>query len=175
MRLLICYASTEGQTRRICRFCAEQVVARGDSVEMLPVGEAGEIDLAPFDAAILAGSIHVGKLQGGLADFAATHAGALNRMPTLFLVVSLAIAGGDPGDRAELDRIAADFADKAGWTPGQVAHVAGAFRFTEYNFFEALAMRWIAHRKGQDVDPHEDTEFTDWAALAEVIREWPGE
>lgn len=173
MRILICYASTEGQTRKICRFCAEQLMARGDSVEMLPAEEAGEIDLAIFDAAILAGSVHIGKLQAGLADFAAAHAGVLNGMPTLLLVVSLAIAGDDPGDRAELDRIAAGFAQKAGWTPGQVAHVAGAFRFTEYDFFRALAMRWIAHRKGERVDPHKDTEYTDWAALADLIRGWP--
>lgn len=174
MRILICYASTEGQTRKICRFCAEQLVARGDSVEMLCVEDAGELDLAPFDAAVLAGSVHVGKVQGRLAEFAAAHAGALNRMPTLFLMVSLAIAGDDPDDRVELDRIASDFAAKAGWTPGQVAHVAGAFRFTEYNFFEALAMRWIARSRGQAVDPHQDTEYTDWAALAELIRGWPG-
>ena len=173
MRILLCYASTEGQTRKICRFCAEHLVARGDSVEMLPVEEAGEIDLAPFDAAILAGSVHVGRLQAGLAEFAAAHAEALNGLPTLFLVVSLAIAGDDPKDRAELDRIAADFADKAGWTPGQVAHVAGAFRFTEYDFFKSLAMRWIARQKGQDVDPHSDTEYTDWAALADLIKGWP--
>jgi len=172
MRILICYASTEGQTRKICRFCAEQLVARGDSVEMLPVHEAGEVDLAPFDAVILAGSIHVKKLQSELADFAAAHAPALNGLPTLFIVVSLAIAGDDAGDKAELDRIAADFAAAAGWTPGQVAHVAGAFRFTEYDFFKSLAMRWIARQKGQDIDPHKDTEYTDWAALAELVKTW---
>lgn len=173
MRILICYASTEGQTRKICRFCAEQLIARGDSVELLPVTEAGDIDLAPFDAAVLAGSVHVGRLQAALAEFAAAHAPALNGMPTLFLVVSLAIAGDDPADRAELDRIASDFAGGAGWTPGQLAHIAGAFRFTEYDFFRSLAMRWIARRKGQDVDPHRNTEYTDWAALAALIKGWP--
>lgn len=173
MRILICYASTEGQTRKICRFCAEQLMARGDSVELLPAEEAGEIDLAIFDAAILAGSVHVGRLQAALAGFAAAHVGGLNGMPTLLLVVSLAMAGNDPKDRAELDRIAAGFAQKAGWTPGQVAHVAGAFRFTEYDFFRSLAMRWIAHSKGETVDSHKDTEYTDWAALADLIRGWP--
>ena len=173
MRILICYASTEGQTRKICRFCAEQLIARGDSVEMLPAEEAGEIDMAMFDGAILAGSVHVGRLQAGLAKFATAHAGGLSGMPTLLLVVSLAIAGNDPRDRAELDRIAADFAQKAGWTPGQVAHVAGAFRFTEYDFFRSLAMRWIARSTGERVDPHKDTEYTDWAALADLVRGWP--
>lgn len=173
MRILICYATTEGQTRKICRFCADQLVAHGESVEMLPAAEAAEIDLAPFDAAILAGSVHVGRLQPVLAEFAEEHAGALNRMPTLLVMVSLAIAGEDAGDRAELDRIAESFAQETGWHPARVEHVAGAFRFTEYDFFRSLAMRWIAWRKGQQVDPHEDREYTDWAALAARLKGWP--
>ena len=34
MRILICYASTEGQTRKIARFCADQLFALGDTVEL---------------------------------------------------------------------------------------------------------------------------------------------
>ncbi|MDK3016146.1 flavodoxin domain-containing protein [Pseudodonghicola flavimaris] len=174
MRVLICYASTEGQTRKICRFCAEQLIAHGHSVEMLPVAEAGEIALAPFDAAILAGSVHLGRLQAPLSAFAADHALALNRLPTLFLVVSLAIASGEAEDRAELDRIAAEFCAGGGWRPGRILHVAGAFRFSEYDVFRSLAMRWIARRRGQQVDPHQDREYTDWPALAEALAEWAG-
>lgn len=172
MRLLICYASTEGQTRRICRFCADQLFALGHSVEMLPVGDAGGLDLAPFDAAILAGSVHVGKIQTALGDFAAAHAPALNGMPTLYLQVSLAAAGGDRGELADLDRIARDFCASAGWTPGAIHQIAGAFRFTEYDFFRSWAMRWVAAQKGQTVDPHKDTEYTDWAALAGILQAW---
>ena len=52
-------------------------------------------------------------------------------------------------------------------------HVAGAFRFTQYDFFKSLAMRWIAHSKGEVVDPHADREYTDWAALADLMARWP--
>jgi menaquinone-dependent protoporphyrinogen oxidase len=53
-----------------------------------------------------------------------------------------------------------------------VHHVAGAFRFTQYDFFKSLAMRWIAHNKGEEVDPHADKEYTDWDALAALMRRW---
>lgn len=172
MRILIIYATTEGQTRKIARFCADQLVSRGHSVELLSVQDAGDMELALFDMVLLAGSIHIGHLQEDLARFTEIHAEALNDMPTLLLVVSLAIAGNDPADRDELDRIAADFCKGCGWRPGQVEHVAGAFRFSEYDFFRTLAMRWIAWQKGETVDPHSDTEYTDWAALAATVTNW---
>lgn len=173
MKILICYATTEGQTRKICRFCADRLIAAGHSVELLPATEAEGLDLAQFDAAILAGSVHLGKLQPELADFATTQAQALNRMPTLLLQVSLAAAGTDPEDRADLDRIAALFCDAAGWRPGALHHVAGAFRFTRYDFFKSWAMRYIAAQKGQTVDPQADREYTDWAALEALLLGWP--
>lgn len=172
-RVLICYASTEGQTRKICRFAAEQLIAQGRSVEMLPAGDAAEVALAAFDAAILAGSVHLGRLQPELAEFCGEHAGTLNGMPTLFLVVSLAAAGTDPAERADLDRIADTFATAAGWRPGRVAHVAGAFRFSAYGPLRRWAMRWIAWRKGQRIAPGRDREYTDWAALAALLKGWP--
>lgn len=170
-RILICYASTEGQTRKIARFCADRLFALGHSIEML-AADADTTDLASFDAAILAGSVHVGKIQKPLADFAAAHALALNGMATLFLQVSLAAAGDDAAEQAELDRIARDFGAAAGWRPGAVHQIAGAFRFTGYDFLKSWAMRYIAARKGQNVDPHADTEYTDWAALSALLGEW---
>lgn len=172
MKILICYASTEGQTRKICRFAADRLIALGHSVEMLAARDTGDLALAPFDAVILAGSVHIGRLQHDLADFAQAEAPVLNTLPTLFLQVSLAAAGDDAGDLAELDRIAADFCTKTGWTPGAVHQIAGAFRFSEYDFFRSWAMRWIAHQKGEEVDPTQDKEYTDWAVLSDILADW---
>lgn len=174
MKVLICYASTEGQTRKICRFCADQIFALGHSVEMLDVSDAGDLELAGFDAAVLAGSVHTGKVQRELAEFARAHAGALNRMASLYLQVSLAAAGDDEHEHADLRRIAGEFTSGAGWAPDATHHIAGAFRFTQYDFFRSWAMRYIAAQKGQRADPHSDKEFTDWAALAGIMRDWAG-
>jgi menaquinone-dependent protoporphyrinogen oxidase len=176
MTILIAYATTEGQTRKIARFCADHLIMRGQSVELLPLADQDgddQIDPARFDAALLAGSVHGGRLQPELVRFAARHAAALNDRPGLFLMVSLAAAGNDPQEHNDLARIASEFEETSGWSPSQLVHVAGAFRFTQYDFFKSLAMRWIAHSKGEAVDPKADKEYTDWTALAALMSRWP--
>jgi len=175
MRILVCYASTEGQTRKICRFCCDQLIAQGHSVEMIPAGDAEDVETTGFDAALLAGSVHIGKIQPELAAFAQAHGATLNAMPSLYLQVSLAAAGQEPDEMAELDQIATDFCAGADWTPTAVHQIAGAFRFTQYDFFKSWAMRYIAGRYGQQVKPGEDKEYTDWQALADLMRGWPAD
>ena len=172
MKLLIVYATTEGQTRKICQFCADTLIEQGHSVELMQASGADAVDLARFDAAILAASVHLQNYQKEIAEFAATHADGLAALPTLFLSVSLAIVGDDPKELADLDQIARRLAEDTGWQPGRVEHVAGAFRFTQYDFLKSWAMRWIAAQKGQKVDPHSDTEYTDWPALRNLVTEW---
>ena len=64
------------------------------------------------------------------------------------------------------------FRTQTGWTPRRVEHVAGAFRFTEYNWFKTWAMRYIQSRKDPPARSGEDVEYTDWAALDTLIDSW---
>ena len=171
MRVLLAYATTEGQTRRIAEAVAAQVGGLGHSVTVLPVEAAAE-PLPAFDAAVLAGSVHLGRFQSALETFARRAAPVLSAHPTLFLSVSLSAAGDDPEDWAGLERILARFQDDTGFRPDRIVHVAGAFRFSEYDFFRSWAMRWIAHRKGVAVDPEADLELTDWPALSAAVADW---
>ena len=172
MMILIAYATTEGQTRKICRFCADLLIEAGQSVELLQVAGADELDPERYDASILAASVHLGRFQKEMVEFAGAHGAALSGKPSLFLSVSLAAAGEDAEELADLDRIVASFRDETGYRPGQVAQVAGAFRFTDYDFFRSWAMRYVAAVKGQNVDPHSDKEYTDWDALRRTVTEW---
>lgn len=172
MKLLIAYATTDGQTRKIARFAADRLAAQGHAVELLNVEDTEGLDLSRFDAGILAGSLHAGGYQRTLARFATDQAAALALMPTLFLAVSLSAAGNDPEDWAGLRRCLAKFETDCGWIPGRVEHVAGAFRFSEYDFFRAWAMRRIADQKGEVVEAGKDKEYTDWAALILTLDGW---
>ena len=172
MKILIAYATTEGQTRRICQACADNLIGAGHSVEVLQVSGEDDIDIARFDAAILAASLHMHHYQKEMAQFVATHAEALAHLPTLFLSVSLAIVGGDPDELADLEGIAHRFFEDTGWHPRRVEQIAGAFRFTQYDFLKSWAMRWVASQKGQKVDPNSDTEYTDWDALEALVTHW---
>lgn len=172
MRILIAYATTDGQTRKIARFAADHLTGLGPSVELLAAADAEGLDLARFDAVILAGSLHAGGFQKALTAFAKANAAVLDTKPTIFLPVSLSAAGDDAEDWQGLDACTAQFLTETAWHPGRIEHVAGAFRFTEYDFFRAWAMRRIAAAKGEVVDPHANKEYTDWDALTAALTDW---
>ena len=171
MTILIAYATTDGQTRKIARFCADRLAAQ-HSVELLNLEDSEGLDLARFTGVILAGSLHMHNFQKSLRTFAKTHAAALQAKPSLFLAVSLAAAGEDADDLQGLRECHAAFQAETGWVPGQVLDVAGAFRFTEYDFFRAWVMKRIAAQKGEQVDVHADREYTDWTALGAAVDGW---
>lgn len=172
MKIAIVFASTEGQTRKICLFATEKLNAAGHTVVLMPAHEASGLDLARFDAAILAASVHAGRFQKELEAFATDHADTLNAMRTLFLPVSLTAAGDDEEDWIGLRGIVADFEGDTGWIPTRIEHVAGALRFSEYDFFKYWAMRWIESQKDHKGEPGDDREYTDWTILEGVLSEW---
>jgi len=172
MKLLILYATTDGQTRKIARFAADRLAERGHAVELLPAAEAGDVKLSRFDAAILAGSVHLGRYQKPLRRYLSENAKALKKLPTLFLSVSLAAASEDREDREGLDACLSRLVEDTGWKPGRVEQVAGAFRFSEYDFFRAWAMRRIAAERDETVDTTKNKEYTDWAALGRALDAW---
>ncbi|MBY6122408.1 flavodoxin domain-containing protein [Mameliella alba] len=172
MKMLIAYASTEGQTRRIARFLMDRLADQGHSVELVPVTEAADIDLARFDRVILAASVHLGHYQKDMGEFAARHGAALDQLPVLFVSVSLAAAGHDAEEWADLDRIVSDFAQATDWHPKKVVQVAGAYRPSEYDIFRRFVMRRIVAAKDPQADPDKDHEYTDWQALGAALDDW---
>ena len=51
-----------------------------------------------------------------------------------------------------------------------IQQVAGALRFTQYDFFKKFIMRMIAKKAGEK-DPSGDKEYTDWARLNVLLNE----
>jgi len=174
MNILIAYASTEGQTRKIARYTADYLIGQGHSVELAGAADAMDAELARFDAVLLAGSVHAGKYQKSLVKLAKSKAPALAQTRSAFMSVSLAAAGSDTDDWAGLSECVNRFAEKSGWVPPTVMHVAGAFRFAEYDFFKSWAMRWIAAQKHEEAGPGQDKEYTDWAGLKRTLDGWLG-
>lgn len=172
MKILIVYATTEGQTRKVARFVFDRLAEAGHATQLIGAHEAGGLDVSRHDGVIVAGSVHAGRYQKELAAWVGAEAARLGAMPTLMLSVSLAAAGQDPDDWTAIRGCVDRFAEETGWTPGRVEHVAGAFRFSEYDFFKSWAMRWIAAQKDESVRPGEDKEYTDWAALGQAVADW---
>lgn len=172
MKILVAYASTDGQTRKICRVAADWSADQGNAVELLPLADADDIDLTRFDAALLAASVHGGRYQKALTEFCANRADTLSALPSLFLSVSLAAAGHEAEDWQGLEKILTDFTAATGWTPDRVEQVAGAYKPSEYDVFRRFVMRRILANKDPSADLSTDIEYTDWAALNAVLADW---
>jgi menaquinone-dependent protoporphyrinogen oxidase len=172
MKILIVYATTEGQTRKVAHYLFDRLAGAGHSAALLSAAEAEGADPGRFDAVVVAGSLHGGRYQAALVDWTKGAAAALAARPTLFLSVSLSAAGRDEDDWEGLRACVARFTRETGWTPARVEHVAGAFRFSEYDFFKSWAMRWIAAERDDGVKAGEDREYTDWEALAALLGDW---
>ncbi len=167
-QILILYGTHEGQTRKIASFVADRFKEHGVTTALL---DAADLDLhAPlpaFDAALVAASLHIGGFQKSVLRAVAANAQVLAGKPNAFLSVSLSAAGDDEEDWRGLNKCLEEFFAQAGWRPQRVEHVAGAFRYTQYDFFKRMAMKRIAKERGAPVDTSRDWEMTDWGKLTQ--------
>jgi menaquinone-dependent protoporphyrinogen oxidase len=167
MKVLLVYGTTEGQTEKVVKFMAQRMRQRGH--QALPA-RAGGAQLLPepreFDAVVIAASVRAGRYQPAVSHFVRQHLAAIGAKANAFVSVSLAAASHDADDTAGLKKCVAAFIRASGWTPQQIHHVAGAFRYTKYGFITRWLMRRIASRKGVSTDTSCDLELTDWDDVA---------
>jgi len=168
MRLMIVYGSTEGQTRKICEFLADESEKAGH-VSALFDAMVSPPDPAEFDAVLVAASLHGGEYQVTVKDFVQKYHSSLNQMNSGFLSVSLTAATDEPESLKELKQHTEDFLIETGWKPGFIEQIAGALRYTQYDFFKRFIMRMINRRSGGDTDTTRDHEYTDWNQVRGVI------
>ena len=169
-RILIVYAMTRGWTGRIVDRMAADLRGMGLHPSVYQAEEAGGLDLDAFDGVLLAGSVHFGRHQRVLEDFARDHAGDLTLLPSAFLSVCGALAGSWPGCHAEAAKYREDFARRTGWRPEMSWSVAGRVAYTEYPLPLRLVMQFISWRTGRPTDTSRDWEFTDWMEVERLAR-----
>ena len=168
MKILIVYGTTEGQTRKIARFMEDVLQDAGHKVA---VADAADQPPSPseYDAILIGGSIHLHKYQAAVSYYITHHLVVLNRMPGAFFSVCLAVASGIEEEHREAEKITKDFLQQAGWKPLAVTQVAGALKYTQYDFFKRLIMKMISKREGRSTDVSRDYEYTDWNAVKKFV------
>lgn len=169
MIVTIVFATVEGQTRRIAEAVAETVRATGHVAELVEAHPGERFWLDEAAAAILCAPVHGGRYPPDFEALATDWAERLDRIPSAFVSVTLAIIG-DAKEQAEARQYTVDLEKHTGWHPGRVHHAAGALRYSAYDFFKRWVMRRVALDKGLPADA--DQEFTDWAALDAFVRDF---
>src|SRR4051794_5729359 len=169
-RVLVLYASTHGHTGKIAQRIGAQLVRDGVNANVRAVDEYGEYaDLGKYDGVIVGASVHRGHHQSGMLTWIGHHHTRLTAMPSAFFSVSLTAADDSAEARATVRDLIDDVLDATGWMPRETVAFAGALQFEEYNVPTRVIMRLMARRierqTGAHIDVHEDTDYTDWAAV----------
>jgi menaquinone-dependent protoporphyrinogen oxidase len=159
-KIMIGYGTTEGQTARIAEYIAEVIRSRGHEAQAVDLKRSPEVLLDSYDAAIVGGSIHMGKHEEHVVDFVQKNRVGLERLPSAFFSVSLAAHGDLENAHAYVE----NFEQQTGWRPAQVGLFSGALLYRQYGFIKRLMMKKIVSDKpgGLSTDTSRDHVYTDW-------------
>jgi menaquinone-dependent protoporphyrinogen oxidase len=161
MKILIIYGSTEGQTRKIAGYLKEEAGKLGHEVVAADATD-NPPPPAGYDLVLVGASVHMHKYQSAVIHYIKTNIKTLNKIRSGFFSVSMAAASADAESLKELDEVTNAFLKETGWVPSHIEQVAGALRYTQYDFFKKLIMRLISKKHKGATDTSSDHEYTDW-------------
>jgi menaquinone-dependent protoporphyrinogen oxidase len=177
-RTAVFYATREGQAERVAHRIANDLRAHLQEVDVINVKDLHPVDWTPYKHAFVVASVHAGHHEKEMIDFARRYAGELTERQTAFLSLTLSQAGAELASntlvqretaRGDALRMITDFMKETGWHPERVLPVAGALRYSQYNFFVKWIMKRIAHKAGFDGPATRDYEFTNWPAVDRFV------
>jgi menaquinone-dependent protoporphyrinogen oxidase len=171
--ILVAYGTTEGHTREVAEFVAERLRIRGHRVDVVDTASAAAAHVQPiYQAAFIGGSVHYRRHQTALAHFVRVNLSWLESIPTAFFSVNLAMKHIDAGDQIEAERNARGFLEETGLQPKRLRLVAGALKYSQYDFFKRFMQRAIARHWGGATDSTADHEYTDWNDVEAFVDEF---
>lgn len=174
VKVLVVYATREGQTEKVARRIASVLASTGVVVTTVNARDrdaADATDIDDFDLLVFGASVHVGGIEPELRRFVNARSARIAQKPRSLFLVLLSAATKDPERRAsslaEIDRRVAaqldvDFDD--------TERIAGALAYSRYSFFVRWIMRRIARSEGGDTDTSRDYEYTDWGQVESYAR-----
>lgn len=168
-KVLILFASREGQTAKTATRLSEHLLEAGVDVDLVDAADSartGAINLEAYDLLVFGASMHLGGLERELVRFVNSQADQISQKPRSFFLVLLSAATKDPLIRAEWladaqgkvqQALSVDFPD--------TEMVAGALSYSKYSLPVRWLMKKIAGQVGADTDTSRDYEYTDWAQV----------
>ena len=160
MKSLIIYSSTDGQTKKICEAIRENFNNK-ESVEILPIEDAFNLNIKNYDQIILGASIRYGNYKTNLFKFIKNNIGILDKKKNAFFSVNVVARKSEkntPGTNPYIKK----FLKKTNWRPKKIEVFAGKVDYPNYNFFNKLVIRFIMFITKGPTDISQSYEFTDW-------------
>jgi menaquinone-dependent protoporphyrinogen oxidase len=171
-RILIVYGTTHGQTATIASRLQQTIEQQGLAVTVANVKEGPTPSLGRFDGVIVGASIIAKGHQPAIAAFIRAHQVELNAMPSAFFSVSASAGSALEKGRAAARRIKNTFLIENGFRPDLSECIAGAIKYTRYNFLLRWYMKKASKMNGGSTDTSRDHEYTDWDQVASFARDF---
>lgn len=165
-RVLVIFASEEGQAAKIARRIAEHIREAGYEVALRDATKPDPgANLAAYDGVVIGSAIHYGHHAKPVLALVKDHRAILHTRHTAFFSVSLS-AGGPHRDPAAAKSYLESFTAQADWKPDVATSFAGAIRHSRYGILKTILVRLSLRKSGSPPEPG-DHEYTDWKAVAD--------
>lgn len=162
-KILLLYASSYGQTKKVALRLASGWRALGHEVDLLPMTSTAPAPQG-YDAVVIGSRLAI-TYAHSVKRYAEKHHAALTAGESAFFSVSMTQASSDPAAHATVDALIRHFLEATGWSPKHAVSFAGALPYTKYDPMTRLVMKLISARTGQTTDTSRDHEFTDWGQV----------
>ena len=143
--VLLLYGARQGQARRIAERLADILARHGCRCHLQDAAQCGPVfPIADYEGSVVVASVHLGRHEKEIIEFVKQQRAAMELKPSAFVSISLsqATAENASADQSQRARGAADagamidsFLQQTGWRPDRVKAVAGALRYSKYNWF----------------------------------------
>lgn len=171
--ILVAYGTTEGQSRKIAEFIADRLRIRGHRVDLVDTASPAAEQVQPvYQAAFLGGPVHYDRHPAALAHFIKTNLAWLQVLPTAFFSVGLAMTQPHADERENAKALVRAFLQETGLAPLTLRYVAGALKYTRYDFVKRLLMRSVQPQLAGADDTSRDHEYTDWNEVEAFVDEF---
>tara|TARA_B100000989_G_scaffold102494_1_gene74953 strand:- start:255 stop:776 length:522 start_codon:yes stop_codon:yes gene_type:complete len=169
MKSIIIYSSTDGHTKKICEAIRENFNNK-ESVEILPIEDAFNLNIKNYDQIILGASIRYGNYKTNLFKFIKNNIEILDKKKNAFFSVNVVARKSEkntPGTNPYIKK----FLKKTNWRPKKIGVFAGKVDYPNYNFFNKLVIRFIMYITKGPTDISQSYEFTDWEKVQKFSKE----
>ena len=164
-KVLILYASVDGQTKRISNFISEEL--KKNSVEVVQSEmTAFDSELDHYDVVILGSSIRYGVHHASMIEFIEASRERLDQLKTAFFSVNL-VARKAEKNEADTNPYVIKFFKNTSWKPDLVEVFAGKLDYKKYPFFDRIMIQFIMWMTKGPTDKNTKIEYTNWERVEE--------
>lgn len=173
-RILVVYSTREGQTYKISKAIADELIRLGNQVDVFEVSLVPPgLRIMEYQGVIVGASVHYSRFAPEVEYWVKDHVADMTRVASSFFSVCLGMLQLNNAQvQAEERRIVLKFLADSGWAPNTWTLFAGGLPYTKYNSVLRYVMKKISLRVGRGTDTSRDYEYTDWEQVRGFAREF---